>query len=326
MARFCVEGPDHEEALVRGRRAPQLDGHLPAAGDRQQHPVSPTTADYQATPPLSPHVRDEVEARFFGSDDYLDVKTQRRDPPAKRSSAPTPSSTAWRCASCAPLGRRHAAHRHRGVGYDLPFQFGAQLRQHPRESGRPAIPYGSARSRGIPVPSYLRVDVGVDFVGARWTFTRCRRPVAGLPGRGRHGPASAPPSSISQRASYLPHHRAVRPVNSRCSAGPLTVDPTCACDLYTYNGTPATSTQVSPPAAAEPVPRLRGALSVHPSGSPSRRRWGVTEPPNPADPVSPVCNPQPTPRSATSMCWDRHHSLSRTHSRGRRLLQGSAPA
>lgn len=149
--------------------------------------LSPVYYDYQARLRWRASSRDDVEVMIFGSDDAIGVKTK----------SPNPQLTA-QFDSHIFYHRLLARWEHRfeggaslsitpSVGFDVPFDFGAQLGNVELSAHASLVPYSLRSVLHLPLAPFLRLDAGLDFEGSRYGLS-AKSPAGGPPVEGEEAP------------------------------------------------------------------------------------------------------------------------------------------
>ena len=169
---LMVEGPLTKNLSFEvGARRSWIDVFLPifTTNDFQ---LSPVYYDYQAKLHWRASPRDEVDTFIFGSDDAVRVV-------AKGASDPTLD---------AAFGSHTYYHRilsrwlHRfasratltvtpSIGYDVPFEFNAQLGNTLLSADAETFEYNLRAAYRLPLGSHVRFDAGLDLEGNRWKLS-----------------------------------------------------------------------------------------------------------------------------------------------------------
>jgi TonB family protein len=182
-----IEGPITKNlSFTVGARRSWIDVFLPifTTNDFQ---LTPIYYDYQAKLRWRASPRDDVEVFIFGSDDVLHVVS-------KGSADPTLQAE---FDSHIYYHRILARWQHRfvsratltvtpSIGYDVPFQFKATIGNNMFAVDAETFEYNLRAALRQPLGRRLRLDVGVDLEGNRWTAS-ANGPSRGMPREGDRG-------------------------------------------------------------------------------------------------------------------------------------------
>jgi TonB family protein len=259
--------------------------------------LTPTYYDYQLKLHWKPSANDDLEVFAFGSDDALNVALRDPDPAA---SAALDSHTFYH--------RVLARYQHRfkpvsvtftpWIGYDQPFAANGNFGTNPLTFGVTVIPYGARVVARAPITSWLRLDAGIDYEGARWNLAGSA-PFAGATtmGMGSSAPVGGSNGLLADNVTLYENN--VAPYASLAFVllnKRLTMTAGFRLDVYTmtgYRGSPQEFTN----ARANPEPRLSVRYQFN--------RWGAVkaafgvyhQPPQPFQFVRAVGNPDLAPQA-----------------------------
>ncbi|MCA1665445.1 MAG: TonB-dependent receptor, partial [Myxococcales bacterium] len=155
-------------SLTVAARRSTIDAWLPYVTPNSFQ-LTPSYWDYQLKLRWHPTPRDDLELFVFGSDDAINVHLNRPDPAA---SATLDSHTYYH--------RLLARYQRRlgkvtlavtpWIGLDQPIQASGSFGNSAITFDVGALAYGLRSVARLPLTSFVRVDAGVDFEGARWSF------------------------------------------------------------------------------------------------------------------------------------------------------------
>jgi TonB family protein len=259
--------------------------------------LTPTYWDYQFKLHWQPTPRDDLEIFIFGSDDALNVKLDRPDP---ATSAALDTHTYYH--------RLLAKYQHRigrttltvtpWIGLDQPFQTTGSFGNTQITFNVGTIAYGLRSVARVPLTAWLRLDAGVDFEGARWSFAGSA-PFAGATrggagGGGGGGSVGGAPGELQDSATVYTNNTApFVALNFAFLRKRLTITPGLRLDVYTWNDVELA--QQSSRAYANLEPRLAVRYQIN--------RWAAVkaamglyyEPPQTFNLISVVGNPNLLP-------------------------------
>ncbi len=184
---LMVEGPITKNlSFAVGARRSWIDAFLPIF-TTSNFQLSPIYYDYQAKLHWRAPARDDVDLFVFGSDDAISVVSKGSSDPALQAAFDSHTYyhrilARWlhRFASRATLTITPS------VGYDVPFQFNAQIGNTLIGVDAETFEYTLRGALRQPIGSHLRLDVGVDLEGNRW-FLTVNGPQRGMPREGDRG-------------------------------------------------------------------------------------------------------------------------------------------
>src|SRR5262249_16356751 len=134
--------------------------------------LSPVYYDYQAKLHWHASPRDEVDTFIFGSDDAVHVLAKGSSDPALQPEFHShtfyhPLLARWlhRFANRATLTVTPS------IGYDVPFQFKAQVGNTQLSGDLATFEYNLRSALRMPLGSHLRFDAGLDLEGNRWSLS-----------------------------------------------------------------------------------------------------------------------------------------------------------
>ncbi|HEX8954400.1 MAG TPA: hypothetical protein VF945_21245, partial [Polyangia bacterium] len=244
-------------SLTVAARRSTIDAWLPYVTPNSFQ-LTPTYWDYQLKLRWNPTPRDDLEVFFFGSDDAIKVSLRRPDP---ATSAALDSHTFYHRVLARYQRRlgRSTLTLTPWIGYDQPIAANGTFSNTTITFGVTTLAYGLRAVARVPLVSFLRLDGGVDFEGARWTFAGSA-PFAGATrggmGGGFSGSVGGSPGLLQDNTSIYSNHTApfVALVFSLLGKK-LTITPGLRLDVYTFAGYFGTPFHFSH-AYANPEPRL----------------------------------------------------------------------
>jgi TonB family protein len=234
-----VEGPIGKNlSFAAGVRRSWIDRILPlfTSNDFQ---LSPVYYDYQAKLYWRASPRDDVDLFIFGSDDQLSVLAKTPDPTV---SAAFDSHTYYHRGLVRwqhRFGRLATLTVTPSVGYDQPFQFKAQIGNVGLSVDVATLEYSLRSAARINVFPWMRLDVGVDYEGNRWTLGALA-PISGQPREGAGG-GFAGGFANDSLTLYTNDIAPFVAVNFSLLKNRLTITPQIRFEILTatgYNGTP----------------------------------------------------------------------------------------
>jgi TonB family protein len=181
-----VEGPISKNvSFAAGVRRSWIDTFLPlfTTSDFQ---LSPVYYDYQAKLYWRASPRDDVDLFIFGSDDQLSVIAKQPDPTI---SAAFNSHTFYHRALVRwqhRFGKIATLTVTPSFGYDVPFQFKATIGNINLSVDAETLEYSLRSAARINVFPWMRLDVGIDYEGNRWSLGALA-PSAAMPREGGGG-------------------------------------------------------------------------------------------------------------------------------------------
>ncbi len=244
-------------SLTVAARRSTIDAWLPYVTPNNFQ-LTPTYWDYQLKLRWKPTPRDDLELFFFGSDDAINVTLRRPDP---ATSAALSSHTFYHRFLARyerRLGRATLTMTP-WIGYDQPIAANGSFGNTSITFGVTTVAYGLRAVGRVPLSSWLRLDGGVDFEGARWSFAGSA-PFAGATrggmGGGLGGSVGGSPGLIQDSTSLYNNHTAPFVALTFALLGKkLTITPGLRLDIYTFAGYFGTPYQFSH-AYVNPEPRL----------------------------------------------------------------------
>ncbi len=279
-------------SLTAAVRRSTIDAWLPYVTPNNFQ-LTPTYYDYQLKLHWQPTANDDLEVFFFGSDDQLSLSLKDPDPAA---SAALYSHTFYH--------RFLAKYQHRfgkatftitpWFGYDQPFAANGGFGSSPITFDVHAVAYGLRAVARIPVWSWLRADVGLDFEGSSWNLAG-EAPFAGATGMGMGSPVGGSNGLLADNVTLYENNTApyaslvFSVLNKR-----LTITTGFRLDVYTmtgYRGTPQEFTN----AHTNPEPRFQARYQINRWAAVKAAMGAYFEPAQPFQFVQLVGNPKLDP-------------------------------
>jgi len=218
-------------AVTVAARRSTIDAWLPYVTPNSFQ-LTPTYWDYQVKLHWHPTSRDDLELFIFGSDDALNVSLHQPDPAA---SAALDSHTYYH-----RLLAKYQRRLSRGitltvtpwVGLDQPIQASGSFGNTSLTFSVGTFAYGLRSVARMPLTSFLRVDAGVDFEGARWSFAGSA-PFAGA----TRGDAGGGGGGLLQDSAtlYINNTAPFVALNFALLGKKLTITPGLRLDVYAFD-------------------------------------------------------------------------------------------
>jgi hypothetical protein len=264
-ASAMAEGPiGNKLAFAVAARASIVGAFLKAVTRGSTLQLTTQYYDYQARLTYHPTVRDDLDLFVFGSDDAIDLVNANQNPDL---SAEFGSHTYYH------RGIGSWLHRFRNratlsviasLGYDVPFQFRVSRGDSVSSIDPGLLSYTLRAVARIPLSSFLRLDVGVDYEGNRFTFDRTSGSGTGAGGGGRLGAGGFGGSSApDDLVLYTDHPAPYVAAHFAFFGRRLSIDPQLRLETLTFSGYAGTPNAFSS-TFFRPEPRLAVRYQVRP--------------------------------------------------------------
>jgi hypothetical protein len=185
---LMLEGPIGKNlSFALGLRRSWIDVFLPIFTPNQFQ-LSPVYYDYQAKLRWRASRHDDVDVFIFGSDDQLKVVARGAADPTQTGQFDSHTYyhrilARWQHRFASTRGTLHVTP---SFGYDVPFQFKATFGNTQVSVDAGTFEYNLRSAYRQPLGAHVRLDIGVDLEGNRWSLS-ANAPMRGAPREGDRG-------------------------------------------------------------------------------------------------------------------------------------------